>query len=298
MELMEIVLLVLGAAIFIASFFIPERESKKTEEVSKEQIQELFEEEYETAKEKINRLTDETIDYSMEKAERSLERMTNEKMLAVGEYSDTIMTQINNNHQETVFMYDMLNKSKEDLTNLLLQTDKTAQDAYQASQDAMEACEGAKTVAKEAAEIAQIAKEQAIEAREQSVVAEENMLLARKNAQGEMASSEEPDSSDSSSAGEENTSKKQGEGTEKRRAKTPSRKSRMVNDAQLSFADELLSDEGDVGLKFSAEEESSINSNERILELHKRGKSNVAIAKELGLGVGEVKLVIDLFENK
>ena len=71
-----------------------------------------------------------------------------------------------------------------------------------------------------------------------------------------------------------------------------------MNDAQLSFADELLSEEGDVGLKFSAEEESSINSNERILELHKRGKSNVAIAKELGLGVGEVKLVIDLFENK
>ncbi len=39
------------------------------------------------------------------------------------------------------------------------------------------------------------------------------------------------------------------------------------------------------------------NNNERILELHKQGKSNVSIAKELGLGVGEVKLVIDLFEG-
>ena len=39
------------------------------------------------------------------------------------------------------------------------------------------------------------------------------------------------------------------------------------------------------------------NNNERILELHNQGKSNVAIAKELGLGVGEVKLVIDLFEG-
>lgn len=39
------------------------------------------------------------------------------------------------------------------------------------------------------------------------------------------------------------------------------------------------------------------NSNERILELHKAGKSNMAIAKELGLGMGEVKLVIDLFEG-
>ena len=36
------------------------------------------------------------------------------------------------------------------------------------------------------------------------------------------------------------------------------------------------------------------NHNEEILRLYKEGKSNVAIAKELGLGVGEVKLVIDL----
>lgn len=39
------------------------------------------------------------------------------------------------------------------------------------------------------------------------------------------------------------------------------------------------------------------NCNERILELRRQGKSKVAIAKELGLGVGEVKLVIDLYQN-
>ena len=39
------------------------------------------------------------------------------------------------------------------------------------------------------------------------------------------------------------------------------------------------------------------NNNEKILELHRMNKSNVAIAKELGLGVGEVKLVIDLYEG-
>lgn len=39
------------------------------------------------------------------------------------------------------------------------------------------------------------------------------------------------------------------------------------------------------------------NSNEEILKLHREGKTNVEIAKELSLGVGEVKLVIDLFEG-
>lgn len=45
------------------------------------------------------------------------------------------------------------------------------------------------------------------------------------------------------------------------------------------------------------EEENVGNNNERILALHRKGMSNVAIAKELALGVGEVKLVIDLFEG-
>ena len=39
------------------------------------------------------------------------------------------------------------------------------------------------------------------------------------------------------------------------------------------------------------------NNNEKILRLHKLGKSETAIAKDLGLGVGEVKLVIDLFKQ-
>ena len=39
------------------------------------------------------------------------------------------------------------------------------------------------------------------------------------------------------------------------------------------------------------------NNNDKILELNSKGKSNVEIAKELGLGIGEVKLVIDLFRG-
>jgi DNA-binding NarL/FixJ family response regulator len=39
------------------------------------------------------------------------------------------------------------------------------------------------------------------------------------------------------------------------------------------------------------------NNNDRILQMHKEGMSNVDIAKELGLGVGEVKLVINLFKG-
>ena len=60
----------------------------------------------------------------------------------------------------------------------------------------------------------------------------------------------------------------------------------------------LRKESADLQLQFSSpKKDNGINSNERILELHKAGKSNMAIAKELGLGIGEVKLVIDLYEG-
>ena len=42
----------------------------------------------------------------------------------------------------------------------------------------------------------------------------------------------------------------------------------------------------------------SSNNNKKILELYNKGMSNIEIAKKLGLGVGEVRLVIDLFNSK
>lgn len=58
-----------------------------------------------------------------------------------------------------------------------------------------------------------------------------------------------------------------------------------------------MADARSVNIQFANGKDRGRNSNERILELHKAGKSNMAIAKELGLGIGEVKLVIDLFEG-
>ena len=55
------------------------------------------------------------------------------------------------------------------------------------------------------------------------------------------------------------------------------------------------SESPEIGCKGETAEEGQ-NNNEKILEMHRQGKSTVAIAKELGLGVGEVKLVIDLYK--
>ena len=44
--------------------------------------------------------------------------------------------------------------------------------------------------------------------------------------------------------------------------------------------------------------ENAINNNEEILKMYRSGKSNIEIAKALGLGLGEVRLVIDLFKKE
>ena len=46
------------------------------------------------------------------------------------------------------------------------------------------------------------------------------------------------------------------------------------------------------------ESEENENSNDIILELYQKGESIIEIAKQLGLGVGEVKLVIDLYRGE
>ena len=45
-------------------------------------------------------------------------------------------------------------------------------------------------------------------------------------------------------------------------------------------------------------EDEQMNHNQRILNMYRDGKTAVDIAKELGLGVGEVKLVIGLFREE
>ncbi len=47
-----------------------------------------------------------------------------------------------------------------------------------------------------------------------------------------------------------------------------------------------------------AYDEERQNNKDRILERYRQGKTAVIIAKELGLGIGEVRLVIDLYRNQ
>ena len=46
----------------------------------------------------------------------------------------------------------------------------------------------------------------------------------------------------------------------------------------------------------SAETEEEVNVRDEILRLYEEGKDSVAIAKKLGMGVGEVRLILGLYK--
>lgn len=220
MGAVEIVLLIAGGMIFILSFILPEQKEKMTDETRKQyqgEIKELVTEEIGSAKSRIDDMVDETVTYSIEKAERSLERISNEKIMAVGEYSDTVLNEIDKSHKEILFLYDMLSDKHNEVKNTVSEVTKTVRAAGQA-----------------AAETEQ----------ESNADKEPESTFTVLQPAAVLESGTAPD---------------------------------------LSF---IVTDE-----------ENGQNNNDRILEMHSQGKSNVAIARELGLGVGEVKLVIDLFKT-
>lgn len=347
--MIEIIFLILGVIVFIVSFLLPAGKKEDTEnaaKISEEAIREMVDREIDDRKSKINEIVDETVTYSMEKAERSMERLTNEKMMAVGEYSDTVLGEINKNHQEVVFLYDMLNdkheslkavageaaKTTSEVKQTMLDADLTAKEIEIKAKEAQQAASEAESRAKEAQEAVNEAE---IKARElQQTVDETAMNTAKIKDETEAISQAVMEMSAKIKEAEAEKSRKddfkpieaevieviQPSAKEEKKeekpkaAKKTARKPRASKtvEKEAKAADPMPEAEpvkvlpGDAAPTGVPEVAVSLNeagnngirnNNERILELHKAGKSNMAIAKELGLGIGEVKLVIDLFEG-
>ena len=275
MNITELILLIFGGIVFTVSFFLPSGGKKEKDGISKadeEEIKEIIGREVEEAKTQISDIVDETITYSMEKTERSMERLTNEKIMAVNEYSDTVLEQINKNHKEAVFLYDMLNDKHENLKSTVSEAVKTASEVKQTVKDA-------EVTAREA-------KEQAVEIKEQipAPVPEKEFVPI-------LAPRVEVTDGSATAEIEKEPEKPKRKTTRKVKTEASASKEEAVDPEKTEKASKVdlsMAAPGKTGGR---------NSNERILELHKAGKSNMAIAKELGLGIGEVKLVIDLFEG-
>ena len=233
MEMMEIILLIAGGVIFVLSFFIPDRKgaSDGLGRFAEEEVRELVRREVGSLRVHVDEVVDESVSDAMEKAERTLERLCNEKIMAVNEYSDTVLNEIHKNHEEAVFLYDMLNNKHTSLKNTVAEVNASV---------------------KEAEETVRALQQHTPEASVQGRMMEE-----------ETAVWEQPETVYPEAA----------------------EKGKVISDGQEPE-------------EWPQECGQDFNNNEKILRLYKKGKSAVMIAKELELGIGEVRLVIDLHRNQ
>ncbi len=212
MTALEVCLVLIGITAIVVSYFISEKVSyEKLEEAARNLV--LSEE----SKEKLINQTKETVKNILEdmtediagKAERELEKLSNEKIMSVHDYSNTILEEINKNHNEVMFLYSMLDDKDKEIKNTVHKVQDTIKSIRRMEE----------------------------ELEEQEAAAEPEGIVPE------------------------------------------------IQPEEISM---LLDTEEKDDLK---------NNNDIILQLHKEGKSNLEIARALGLGLGEVKLVLDLFQG-
>lgn len=139
MSATEIILIVIGAVIFLLGYLMPARKKDIDEEVqliSEDEIRKLISAEVDHVKEQIEDIIEETVNYSIERTERAMERVANEKIMAINEYSDTVLEEINKNHKEVVFLYDMLNDKHDNLISSINEAAAAADEIRQTVKDA------------------------------------------------------------------------------------------------------------------------------------------------------------------
>lgn len=389
MTAFEVVLLLCGIVCVVVSFIMGD--SGKDNASDDIITSKLTEEQKSDIRRQVNEIVEEEVQNASEKTEISLDRISNTKILEMNEYAENVLGQINRNHNETVFLYDMLNdkakevkttvkdinatkrqveriqaevaeidnsmrsvmqtmtvrdetldlsflddapvsgnpenernakKEKQVKTEKNVKADKAAKtekpnkpdNAVKEKEFRMMTPDIVKEVNTDDADISKTSQPAAQQAskklRQSSGKASEADGVSSANASGNVdkerlhrvvTNEEEPESNEKEK--KQNLSEedrmdeaiiKAGKTDSKTaKAKSTAKKSAKKTQAQTAAKQEPPKEVANMNIQF----ESGSNNNETILKMYKSGKTNKDIAKELNLGVGEVKLVIDLYNS-
>lgn len=119
----EIILILIGIAFIGVSFYITETLSQQDLEqislMSEADLKKISEKQVKEMKDKVENSLEDIIDESLVIAQRGLEKESNNKIMAVSEYSETVLESINNAHNEITFLYSMLNEKQTETAQLV-----------------------------------------------------------------------------------------------------------------------------------------------------------------------------------
>ena len=329
MTTLEITLILVGIVFLIGSFMVKDKLSKndldKIADMSAEELKVITEKEVKNAESAIDGMLNEHIASKTDETKRDLEKETNSKIMAINEYSDTVLDSINKSHNEIMFLYSMLNDKHEELTRLSGNIEKiTAQakktfepvNASKINNLSNKTVSSAKPVGHAApvpnrqavAESRGIASSVTVTGTKNTAsvktqnVSAQNMMSQNVSTQNIMSQNTVVRNNAASNTAvlnavvpnmaAQNTVTQNAAASNMPTRNMPAQNMTASNAAipsqNLSNTDVQSSRVYDI---------SEINHNPQILRLYKSGKDIVEIAKELGLGKGEVKLVIDLYNE-
>ena len=231
MTAIEVGLLLIGVVFLIGSFFVTEKLSQseigEIAKLSETELQTVIERELEIASAKVSDMVDDSVDLSLNKIQRSLDKETNDKMMAIHEYSDTVLKDLEKTNKEVTFLYSMLGDKHNELQDSIAKMNELTQE-----------CD---------------------ELREQIL----NLEVEAKHL------AEEP----------------------VRKPEQEPAKTDAVYEPDESDTEELLQED----LTDSEQQE---RRKEEILMRYRGGEDLVDIAKDLDMGFGEVKLIVELYNGE
>ena len=248
MTTIEIILLLVGCVFMIGSFFISEKlsssELNKIAELSEDELKKIIEREVNNAGTQMDDVIEQKIEEAGEQAERVMEKESNEQIMQIHEYSETVMESMKKTHDEIMFLYSMLNDKHTEMTSMTGDLQRLAADIRNLQENL--SAKAGTSIRKPVAE---------------SHVAQQPVMKQNAVVQ----------------------------------PMTETIDVQPEPEVQVNRFQEIQEPEQKTEKPETADAQGM--SNDMILKLYEQGLSKVEIAKQLGRGLGEVNLVIELYKG-
>ena len=248
MTTIEVILLLVGCVFMIGSFFISEKlsssELNKIAELSEDELKKIIEREVNNAGTQMDDVIEQKIEEAGEQAERAMEKESNEQIMQIHEYSETVMESMKKTHDEIMFLYSMLNDKHTEMTSMTGDLQRLAADIRNLQENL--SAKAGTSIRKPVAESHVV----------QQPVMKQNAVV---------------------------------------QPMTETIDVQPEPEVQVNRFQEIQEPEQKTEKPETADAQGM--SNDMILKLYEQGLSKVEIAKQLGRGLGEVNLVIELYKG-
>ena len=294
MDIIVIICLIIGVSCIGASFFIKEKadidnheKEKIAEEIrgralSEDSVKKVMTRVEKGFSEKLSAISEDKLGGFADK----MSEIANDKMLAINDMSGQLMEKIEQNHKEVIFLYDMLNEKSDYLKDFSAKIDGLRHELER--------------------------EEERIKALNNDL--DDKMIKVKEVRQTVIAKPVAPVEVKQEKSRRVPTGIEQAKAAIKpaevpAQAKNLVKMKKEVEDIPSDINDIFDTDERDIfkdaevpeiteeidEIDLSPELTEELSTNDKILKMHSEGKSVMEISKELGMGKGEVQLILGLY---